>query len=129
MERYTPLKFHYCFHYAIIPLNILACVLTLAEMSSYYMMHWVLGIYYFFYAAELIVLLLIFVGLFGWKPYAWRGIQTHVFLQCAFCVYDFLVGIQLNTVSLSIIPILVGVLIYIYYSRRRALFFPQGERA
>lgn len=123
----TPLTFHKFFWYFCIPVGILLdCIITLPRIFSpeYYSVKGIFWISLIYLVSTVLLRICAFIGFFKWKTYAYHCILIYVVLHTGF---RFIVQV-LNGEYTSSIYLLINILIFIYYYKRKALFFSEPQK-
>lgn len=124
-------KFHFCYHYAIIPLGIfyMALFLLAAFSELFYFLYWINWAYFLFFIVEAGLLIAQFVGLFHWEGYAWQCIQAQFLAAGYLFAVDVLNFCFYGRGGVCTVPVVVAGIAYVYYSARRRLFRSQSKRS
>lgn len=134
MEKYydefsTPLLFHKWFWYLVLPLSFIRGVIQLFSIITGPDFGAVSlpDIAYIVIAMALMVLC--FIGFFGWKSFAWYSVIILLSLNIAYSLLLVIlyalfipqqIGVQLFNFALYLV---YGILVGLYYIKRRELFF------
>lgn len=126
----TPLAFHKFFWYVSLPIGFLVSISRMiSEISEMIIFNWLYAIDIGYYIIALTLMLMCFIGFFGWKSYAWYGVMTYLFASVAYnlfavIVYAKYIPDQIGTAVGQLLGILIyAILVGIYYKKRRPLFF------
>lgn len=131
-----PLNFHRFFWYCSLPLGFLITLSRLfTGISEIISFNWLYAANIGFLIIALALMLVCFIGFFGWKSYAWYGVMIYlcvgvinnVYVLIAYAVYS---PNQIGTAAAqAAIFLIYSILVGIYYNKRRALFFSHMDRA
>ena len=129
----TPLAFHKFFWWVALPLSFLTgCTgmnSAVQDVNAGYGAYATINVLYYFVILGLIAAC--FIGFFQWKSYAWYCVililsVNVVYGLCAVVLYAVMLPDWIaNAIVWLIISLLYGILIGIYYIKRRPLFFPE----
>ncbi|MPM62855.1 hypothetical protein SDC9_109733 [bioreactor metagenome] len=126
----APLAFHKFFWYISLPIGFLVSISKMiSEISQIIIFNWLYAIDIGYYIIALTLMLMCFIGFFGWKSYAWYGVMTYLSINVVYYLFAVIVYAKYIPDQIGIgIGQLLGILIYailvgIYYKKRRPLFF------
>ncbi|WP_251445178.1 hypothetical protein [Vermiculatibacterium agrestimuris] len=132
----TPLLFHKFMNYVFLPLSFLfAMERLIVEHALLFSGNWITTIDACSVFATLLLTALAFVGLLQWKSFGWYGLMILQAVQFLFSlvtlvIYALYLPDQINAVAVQAAGIaLRGVLVGIYYLKRKPLFFPVRDTA
>lgn len=125
----TPLLFHKFFWYISLPLSFIggAFQLFVSIKSLTFSMLYLPDVVSSLIGMVLVVLC--FVGFFGWKAYAWYSVIILLSLNILFSLITVILSAlvtpqQLGTQLIGfVVALIYGILVGIYYIKRRELFF------
>lgn len=132
----TPLLFHKFMTYVFLPLSFLFAMERLVvEHALLFSGNWITTIDACSVFATLLLTALAFVGLLQWKGFGWYGLMALQVVQFVFSlitlvVYARYLPDQIRTAAVQSAGIaLRGILVGIYYLKRRPLFCPTRDAA
>lgn len=126
----TPLAFHKFIWYFSLPVSFLTSISRMiSDISEMPFFNWLYAVDFAYYIIALTLMLVCFVGFFGWKSYAWYGIITYLCFNASYSLYAVIIYAAYIPDALArAVGQLLGALVYatlvgIYYKKRRPLFF------
>lgn len=138
----TPLAYHNFFRFVALPLGILVTFGNIFEELSYFkdfqlrpsdLLYFLTVIDLIFFLTDLALLVVCIVGLFHWSPYGWYAVMIHLSLTVVYRLYIVIVfnlydipDVSMADASL-ISAVIIGILVAIYYFKRKPLFFPSSQ--
>lgn len=130
LKEDTPLAFHKFFWYVSLPIGFLISMgRMISEVSEMLFFNWLYAIDIGYYIIALTLMLVSFVGFFGWKSYAWYAVMTYLCVGVAYnlfavIIYGLYIPDQIGTAIGQLLGVLIyAVLVGVYYRKRRPLFF------
>lgn len=130
LKEATPLAFHKFFWYVSLPIGFIVLIgRMISEVSEMRFFNLLYAIDIGYYIIALTIMLVCFVGFFGWKSYAWYGVIIYLCLSVAYnlfavTIYALYIPDQIGTAIGQLLGILIyAILVGIYYKKRRPLFF------
>ena len=132
----TPLAFHMFFRYVSLPIGFLVTAGSMiSEISKIEYFHWLFAVDIGYDIILLALMLVCFIGFFGWKAYAWYGVIAYLCSGVLYSViivisYMFYIPDQIGTAVGRFLSFLIyAVLLGIYYRKRKPLFFTDTLKA
>jgi hypothetical protein len=133
----TPLKFHKFFRYVLLPVNFLTGLISLvSEPDGMPVFSWLYAVDIGYFLIMLSLILVCFIGFFGWQSYAWYGVFAYLGVNLLYTLFT--VALYALYISDTTRPgviagqffgaVAYAVLVGIYYIKRRPLFFPNPVR-
>lgn len=130
----TPLLFHKFMNYVFLPLSFLFALERLVvERALLFSGLWLTTIDACSVLATLLLTALAFVGLLRWKGFGWYGVMALQVVQFLFSLITLVICARYTPDQLKAVAVqsagaaLRGVLVGVYYLKRKPLFFPPSE--
>lgn len=130
-----PLKFHKFFHYCSLPLGALVTIINVYNViSGMAEFNWFYIIDYSYFFCWFVLAVATFAGFFGFKRYSWYTVMIFLTLTPVYALSSVLVyAVYVPDSAAFALGQFIGysvysVLVIIYYSKRKKLFFKEANR-